>query len=59
VTHTREKPPVGVGDWFRDRFAGKALRHPGQVVYVEANGAWPNSATVARKRQWYESEEMA
>jgi len=42
-------------DWLRDRFAGKPLRHPGQVVYVEANSAGPNSATVARKRKWYES----
>ncbi len=42
-------------DWLRDRLAGKPLRHPGQVLYVEANSAGPNSATVARKRQWYES----
>ena len=42
-------------DWLRDRFADKPLRHPGQVVYIEANSAGPNSPTVARKRQWYES----
>ena len=41
-------------DWLRDRFADKPLQHPGQVLYVEANSAGPNSATVARKRQWYE-----
>jgi len=42
-------------DWLRDRFAGKPLRHPGEVLYVEANSAGPNNATVARKRQWYEA----
>ncbi len=42
-------------DWLRDRLADKPLRHPGQVVYVEANSAGPNSATVALKRKWYES----
>ena len=42
-------------DWLRDRFADKPLRHPGQAVYVEANSAGPNSATVALKRTWYES----
>jgi pimeloyl-ACP methyl ester carboxylesterase len=42
-------------DWLRDRFTDKPLAHPGQVVYVEANSAGPNSATVALKRQWYES----
>jgi hypothetical protein len=42
-------------DWLRDRFADKPLRHPGQVLYIEANSAGPNSPTVARKRQWYES----
>jgi len=42
-------------DWLRDRFADKPLRHPGQVMYVEANSAGPNSATVARKRAWYEA----
>jgi hypothetical protein len=42
-------------DWLRDRFAGKPLRHPGQVVYVEANSAGPNSATATCKRQWYEA----
>ena len=42
-------------DWLRDRFAGQPLRHPGQAVYVEANSAGPNSATVAVKRRWYES----
>jgi dipeptidyl aminopeptidase/acylaminoacyl peptidase len=41
-------------DWLRDRFANKPLRHPGEVVYVEANSAGPNSTTVARKRKWYE-----
>jgi dipeptidyl aminopeptidase/acylaminoacyl peptidase len=42
-------------DWLRDRLGDKPLRHPGQVVYVEANSAGPNSATVALKRKWYES----
>jgi hypothetical protein len=42
-------------DWLRDRFADKPLRHPGQVLYIEPNSAGPNSLTVARKRQWYES----
>ena len=42
-------------DWLRDRFAGKPLRHPGEVLYVEANSAGANSATVARKRRWYEA----
>jgi hypothetical protein len=41
-------------DWLRDRFAGKPLRHQGQVVYIEAHSAGPHSARVARKRQWYE-----
>jgi hypothetical protein len=36
-------------------FAGKPLRHPGEVLYIEPNSAGPNSPTVARKRQWYES----
>ena len=42
-------------DWLRDRFADKPLRHPGQVVYVEANSAGPNSANVSYKRAWYEA----
>ena len=42
-------------DWIRDRLAGKPLRHPGQVVYVEANSAGPNCATATLKRKWYES----
>jgi dienelactone hydrolase len=42
-------------DWLRDRFAGKPLQHAGQVVYVEANSAGPNSPTVSHKRQWYEA----
>ena len=42
-------------DWLRDRFADKPLRHPGQVVYVEAHSAGPNSATVSCKRAWYEA----
>ena len=42
-------------DWLRDRFADKPLLHPGQVLYIEANSAGPNSPTVSRKRQWYES----
>jgi hypothetical protein len=44
-------------DWLRDRFADKPLRHPGQVVDVEPNSAGPNSATVALKRRWYETQE--
>src|SRR5438128_843690 len=42
-------------DWLRDRLADKPLRHPGQVVYVEANSGGPNSPKVALKRKWYES----
>ena len=42
-------------DWLRDRFADKPLHHPGQVVYVEANSAGPNSPTVSCKRTWYEA----
>jgi pimeloyl-ACP methyl ester carboxylesterase len=42
-------------DWLRDRFADKPLRHPGQVLYIEANSAGPNSPTVSHKRAWYES----
>jgi hypothetical protein len=42
-------------DWLRDRLAGKPLRHPGQVVYVEPSGAGPNSAEAALKRWWYET----
>jgi hypothetical protein len=42
-------------DWIRDRLADKPLRHPGQVVYVEANDAGPTSATAMLKRKWYES----
>ena len=42
-------------DWLHDRFAGKPLNHPGQVLYVDANSAGPNSTTVSRKRHWYES----
>ena len=42
-------------DWLRDRFADKPLRHPGEVLYIEANSAGPNSPTVSRKRAWYES----
>jgi hypothetical protein len=41
-------------DWLRDRFADKPPHHLGQVVYVEAHGAGPNSAKVALKRTWYE-----
>jgi hypothetical protein len=42
-------------DWIRDRLADKPLSHPGQVVYVEANSAGPNGASVKLKRKWYES----
>ena len=42
-------------DWLRDRFADKPLRYPGEVLYIEASRAGPNSPTVVRKRQWYES----
>jgi dipeptidyl aminopeptidase/acylaminoacyl peptidase len=42
-------------DWLRDRLANKPLQHPGQVVYVEANSAGPNSPTVVCKRKWYDS----
>jgi len=42
-------------DCIRDCLAGNPLRHPGQVVYVEANSAGPNSATATLKRKWYES----
>jgi len=41
-------------DWLRDRFAGKALAHPGKVLYVDPAGAGPNSSSVALKRKWYE-----
>jgi pimeloyl-ACP methyl ester carboxylesterase len=41
-------------DWLRDRFNGKPLRHPGEVVYVEPNAAGPNSSQAALKRHWYE-----
>ena len=41
-------------DWLRDRFAGKPLSHPGQVLYVEPSSAGPNSPSVALKRRWYE-----
>ena len=42
-------------DWLRDRLAGKPVAHPGEVLYVDAQGAGPNSPTVARKRHWFES----
>ncbi len=41
-------------DWLRDRLAGKPLDHPGQVLYIEAGGAGPNSPSVPLKRRWYE-----
>jgi pimeloyl-ACP methyl ester carboxylesterase len=41
-------------DWLRDRFDGKALRHAGQTVYVDGNGAGPNADHVTLKRKWYE-----
>jgi pimeloyl-ACP methyl ester carboxylesterase len=43
-----------VCDWLRDRLTGKPVRHPGQVVYVEADGPGPNSPQAALKRHWYE-----
>jgi dienelactone hydrolase len=41
-------------DWLQDRFSGKPLAHPGQVSYVEQNGAGPNAANVSLKRRWWE-----
>jgi hypothetical protein len=41
-------------DWLRERFEGKELRHPGQVVYVDNSSAGPNSASATLKRKWYE-----
>ncbi|MCC7106799.1 MAG: alpha/beta hydrolase [Chloroflexi bacterium] len=41
-------------DWLRERFEGKALRHPGQVVYVDNSSAGPNDASATLKRRWYE-----
>ncbi|MFI5269363.1 MAG: alpha/beta hydrolase family protein, partial [Chloroflexota bacterium] len=52
---TWEAPVHGVMcDWLKDRLAGKALAHPGQVVYVEPSSPGPYSAGVALKRRWYE-----
>jgi dienelactone hydrolase len=42
-------------DWLLDRFDGKPLVHPGEVLYVEQNGAGPNAANVPVKRKWYDS----
>jgi hypothetical protein len=42
-------------DWLRNRFANRPMRYPGQVIYVEANRAGPNSATVSLKRKWDEA----
>jgi dipeptidyl aminopeptidase/acylaminoacyl peptidase len=41
-------------DWLRDRFNGVPVKHPGQVLYIEASGAGPNSPSVKLKRKWYE-----
>jgi pimeloyl-ACP methyl ester carboxylesterase len=41
-------------DWLVDRLAGKPLAHPGEVLYLDASSAGPNSPTVARKRHWFE-----
>lgn len=40
-------------DWLWDRFNGKPVAHPGQVVYVEDGSAGPNSASAPLKRRWY------
>ncbi|HEX3245047.1 MAG TPA: alpha/beta hydrolase [Chloroflexota bacterium] len=41
-------------DWLRDRFSGKPVAHPGEVLYLEPGGTGPNSPNVAKKRRWYE-----
>lgn len=41
-------------DWLRDRLEGKAVRHPGQALWIEPNEAGPYSPTVTLKRRWYE-----
>jgi hypothetical protein len=41
-------------DWLRDRFDDKPLRHPGQAIDVEGNGAGPNAQKVTLKRKWFE-----
>ncbi|MFC2022008.1 alpha/beta hydrolase family protein [Chloroflexota bacterium] len=41
-------------DWVKDRLEGKPVAHPGQVLYLDKNGAGPNSPTVPVKRRWYE-----
>jgi pimeloyl-ACP methyl ester carboxylesterase len=43
-----------VCDWLRERFNGKPVRHPGQVLYLEPSGAGPNSPSVNIKRKWFE-----
>ena len=43
-----------VCDWLRDRFNGLPVKYPGQVLYLDANGAGPNSQTVTLKRRWFD-----
>ena len=43
-----------VCDWLRERFAGKPVKHPGKVLYLETSGAGPNAASVATKRRWFD-----
>jgi pimeloyl-ACP methyl ester carboxylesterase len=43
-----------VCDWLRERFNGVAVRHPGQVLYLEPSGAGPNGASVSLKRRWFD-----
>jgi len=30
------------------------VKYPGQVLYLDANGAGPNSQTVTLKRRWFD-----
>src|SRR6185312_2927212 len=43
-----------VCDWLRERFAGKPVKHPGKVLYLETAGAGPNAASVTYKRRWFD-----
>lgn len=41
-------------DWLVDRLEGRPQQHRGEVLWIEPASAGPNSATVARKRRWFD-----
>ena len=43
-----------VCDWLRERFEGRAVKHPGKVLWLDPSGPGPNAAQVSYKRRWFD-----